>query len=201
MEEQKRLRFIRTTPGKKMLGNVFILCSLVILVLPFWTIFQDILTRIVIHFSWFRFVAEVIVPYELKVVGVILTVLHFPVKVGNAYIEFTRPDKSHEAIYLIWNCVGWQSMVFLIITLITGLSGKHRLQTKIETIVLGILGTYLVNLFRLVLVIIMYYFFGRFFGLIFHDYISNLLTLIWLFFYWWFVYNFVLEDKNLPQRS
>ena len=191
---QKRPEF-KLNQLRKMLGNIFILTALVILVLPVWNIFQEVLTSLVINLHWYKVLSEIIVPYELKIVGLILTVLQFPIKVGKVYIEFTRPDRSHEAIYLIWNCVGWQSAVFLIVTLITGLSGKHSLYSKLETLVLGFLGTYLVNILRLCLVIMVYYFLGRLIGSVFHDYISNLLTLVWLFVFWWYSYTHILIDS------
>jgi len=81
------------------------------------------------------------------------------------------------------------------VTLITGLSGRYTLSSKGETLAIGILGTYLINVFRLVLVVVVYFNAGRPFGIIFHDYFSNILTLGWLFFFWWFSYSYVLQQK------
>ncbi len=192
---QKQLKFKLPTQSQKTAFQIFLLLTLILAIFPFWNSFQDLLTRTVIKLNWYGFISETIVPYELRIVGIVLTLIHLPVKVGNNFIEFTRPDKTHEAIYLIWNCVGWQSAVFLIITLITGLSRKYSLRSRLETVLLGILGTYLINILRLVLVIIVYYFFGRLIGSIFHEYIVTLFTLIWILFFWWLAYSFVLEEK------
>lgn len=196
MDPEEQLRYKNPFADRSALRNVVILVTLVLVALPIWNSFQDLLTRLVIRAGWYEFIAQTIVPYELSIVGMILHLLHIPIQVGNTFIEFTGPDKSHEAIYLIWNCVGWQSAVLLIITLITGLSGRHSLRSKLEVGLLGILGTYLVNLLRLVLVILVYYYTGRLVGTIFHDYISNLLTLFWLFWFWKYAYETVLEVKS-----
>jgi len=54
----------------------------------------------------------------------------------------------------------------------------------------------LVNIFRLVIVVIFYSLAGRPAGIVFHDYFSNLLIFAWLFFFWWFSYSFVLEERG-----
>lgn len=175
--------------------RLFIVIVFILLLLPFWTIFQDFLTRGVMSIGWYRKIQDVIVPYELQVIGSILTLIHLPVRVGNAYIEWTRANGQNEVIYLIWNCVGWQTFVLFIITLATGLSGQHTWVSKFEALLFGLLGTYLINISRLVLVIIVYMFTGKTFGQVFHDYFSSVLTLSWLFFYWWFAFKYILEEK------
>ncbi len=181
---------------KKMAVRLIIVTVFILLLLPFWTIFQDILTRGVMSIGWYRNIQEAIVPYELRVVGSVFMFLHVSIRVGQAYIEWTKPDGSNEVIYLIWNCVGWQTFILFTLTLITGLSGKHTVLSKIEAISIGILGTYLINIFRLVLVIGVFMLIGRPLGQVFHDYFSNILTISWLFFYWWFVFRFVLEESK-----
>ena len=150
------------------------------------------------NMGWYRSIQDVIVPYELKIVGSLLTIVGIPIRVGQAYIEWTRATGEPEVIYLAWNCVGWQMLVLFVITLLTGLSGRHALISKLETLFIGILGTYLVNVLRLVLVVVVYFFVGRAFGIVFHDYFSSVMTLLWLLFFWWFAYKQVLTP--LPPR-
>jgi exosortase/archaeosortase family protein len=190
----KQLRFRKFDFGKGLLVNILILTAFLLLLLPFWNIGQDLLTRLIMKVGWYKLIAETIVPYEIKIIGMLLHILGLPILVGNTHLEWVKPDHSHEVIYLVWNCIGWQSGVFL--TLFTGLSGKHTWGSKLETFLLGLGSIYLVNIVRLCLVIIIYYFFGRLIGGIFHDYISNILTLAWLFFFWWFANLYVLEDKS-----
>ena len=193
--ESKQLKFKVFSQSKRTLTGVLTLVVLVLIILPFWTSFQDLLTRFIMQVGLYRSLQDIIVPYEIRVIGTLLTLAGFPVRVGQAYIEWTKASGGNEVIYLAWNCVGWQTLVLFGITLITGLSGRHTPASKAETLAIGILGTYLVNVLRLVLVVVVYFVAGRPFGIVFHDYFSNLLTLGWLFFFWRFSYSFTLEPK------
>lgn len=184
------MRSERTT-----ISNLFIILVVMMVLLPFITTFQDILTRIILYFDFYRSFQNLVIPYEMRVVASILNFINLPTRAGPSYIEFVREEKV-EVIYLAWNCIGWQSFIFLIITLISGLSGKHTIGSKLQALLVGALGTYLVNIFRLVLVIVMYYYTGRGLGVVFHDYFSNLLSITWLFVFWWIAYSFVLVPKR-----
>lgn len=194
--QEQQLRFKAITQSKKTLASVLILLVLVLVALPFWTSFQDLLTRLVMRMEWYRVLQDLVVPYELRVIGTLLTLVGFPVRVGRAYIEWTTASGGNEVIYLAWNCVGWQTLVLFVLTLFTGLSGSYKMLSKLETLAIGILGTYLINMFRLAIVVAVYFWVGRPFGIVFHDYFSNLLSLAWLFVFWWFSYSFVLETKD-----
>ena len=194
--ERKQLRYKVSAKPKKVMVKILILLVLVLTILPFWTAFQDLLTQLIMRIEVYKSLQNVIVPYELKVIGTILSIAGLSVRVGNAYIEWTKAGGGNEVIYLAWNCIGWQTLVLFVITLITGLSGNHTLVSKGETLVIGFLGTYLINITRLILVVIVYFAVGRPFGIVFHDYFSNLLTLGWLFFFWWFSYSFILEESK-----
>ncbi len=189
-----RLRLFSVSTDTRI--TVFILFSVMLLVLPFWTSFQDLLTRLVMNIGWYRYLQEIVVPYELRVVGTLLTFAGLPLRVGKAYVEWTAQGGENVALYLIWNRVGWQTVVLLFVTFISGLSGKHTLSSKLETFGIGLLGTYLVNIVRIILVILVYFFGGRPLGSIFHDYFSGVITFVWLLFFWWFVYGFVLEERG-----
>ena len=194
--ELKQLRFLAATQAKRTFSTVLILVVAVLVVLPFWTSFQDLLTRFVMNVGWYRALQDWIVPYELRIIGTSLALAGFPIRVGKAYIEWKTVGGGNEVIYLAWNCVGWQTLVLFLLTLFTGLSGHYSILSKLETLAIGILGTYLLNMFRLILVVVVYFWAGRPFGVIFHDYFSNLFSLGWLFFFWWFSYTYVLEPKG-----
>jgi len=194
--ESSQLRFRVFRESRRVLIRILIILVFVLIILPFWTSLQDLLTRLVMRIELYKSLQNVIVPYELRVIGTILTLVGFPIRVGRAYIEWTKAGGGNEVIYLAWNCVGWQTLVLFVVTLVTGLSGRHSLVSKIEALLIGILGTYIVNMFRLALVVTAYFWVGRPLGIVFHDYFSNLLTLVWLFFFWWFAYRYVLEERQ-----
>lgn len=195
--ENRQLRFLNKS-SKYLTNRAIIILVFVLMALPFWSVFQDILTRAVINIKWYKYIQEYIVPYQLKVVGVLLSNLGIPARVGKTYFEIPISGGGSSLVYLIWNCVGWQTFVLFWVTLITGLSGKFTLTSKVETLIIGILGTYVVNIFRLVMVVAVYSLFRKSFGLVFHDYFSNIFTIFWIFGFWWFASNFVLERKEGP---
>lgn len=180
---------------KQTFSTIFILLIVMMVSLPFLTTFQDILTRILMSFSGYRVLQNFIVPYEIRIVASFLTLLHIPVAANNLFIQFTKNGQT-QVVYIIWNCVGWQSFLVLIITFISGFSGHFTKISKIESLLIGIVGTYLINVLRLILVMLMYYFTGRGIGLVFHDYFSSLLSIAWLFAFWWISYSFVLEKSS-----
>ena len=135
-------------------------------------------------------------PYELKIMSTLINIFGVSAKSGNAYIMYLKNGRP-EVIFLAWNCIGWQSFLFLIVTLFSGLAGNFTKVSKLEVLLIGVLGTYLINIFRLVLVVLMYYFTGQGIGLVFHNYFSNLLSILWLFVFWWLAYTYVLREKRV----
>ena len=58
----------------------------------------------------------------------------------------------------------------------------------------------LVNLLRIVFVVLIAYYFDQSVAILFHDYGSTLEVLGWLFFFWWFAYSYVLEEKQTSKK-
>src|SRR3989338_1915779 len=97
---------------------------------------------------------------------------------------------------LQWNCLGWQSAVLLLASFLTGFQGKFSKISRFEVILIGVLGTYLINFLRLFIVGFFAVFVGSRAVGIFHDWFSLNFVLIWFFVFWWFSYSFVLETKD-----
>ncbi len=181
-------------PEKITFSTLFLLLAVMLMALPFLTTLEDILTRIVMGVGWYRQIQEVIVPYEMRIVTALLNLFQLHAQAGNAYIQLDQHGHK-EVIYLIWNCVGWQSFVLFFLTLFTGLAGKFTVSSKLQALAIGLLGTYLINIARLVLVMVIYGLLGRGIGIVFHDYFSGLLSISWLFGFWYISYSWVLEEK------
>ena len=179
-------------------SNFFIIAVVMLIMLPFLTTFQDVLTRLVLKFDLYDGFQNLIVPYELKILSTILNMAGIDARAGLSYIMFTK-DGKNEVIFLAWNCIGWQSFVFLLVSLVSGLSGNFTRGSKIQAFLIGILGTYLINILRLTLVVVVYFARSREFGIMFHDYFSNLLSVIWLFLFWWISFSFVLEERIVSE--
>lgn len=179
----------RTVWQKLILILVFVLMSL-----PLFTTFNEILTRVVEKSGAYSLLVQNVVPFETRSVSVVLAKLGIKNRPTASHIFITRNNKNI-GIFFSWNCLGWQSAILLLFTLIAGLSGGHPLRRKIETIILGITGTYLINLIRISTVVIVAYLFGQLPATVIHDYGGTLFTIAWFFFFWWFSYNYILEDR------
>lgn len=170
--------------------QVIFLCLAVLLIfLPFITTFNEFLTKVVEKFYFYSVIQDYVVPYLARLVGVMLLPFGFHVMATNSGLYLGEKSLF---IDIAWNCVGWQSLILIIITLIAGLQGQYTRFSKGQVVLIGLLGTFLFNILRITSVVLFAVYFGYFPAIIFHDYFSNLLLVLWLFFFWWFSYAYVL---------
>lgn len=176
---------------KRTFTLIFALLAVFLAILPFLVTFNEALTHLVEKFRLYMWVQERIVPLEVRMVGVLVSPL------GIDYLAHPN-GMTVNGTYagMTWNCIGWQSLLLLIITLVVGLRGNYTLVSKIETILIGLLGTFLVNLGRLTLIVIILAYSRPLFAVVYHDYLAAIVTIIWLFVFWYFAYSFVLESKE-----
>lgn len=169
---------------------IFALLAVFLAILPFIVSFNEVLTRLVEGVGAYMWVQERIVPLEVKMVAVLVKPL------GIDYIAHQN-GMTINGTYagMTWNCLGWQSLLLLIITFVFGLRGKYTFWSKLETVLIGLLGTFLVNLLRLVLIVLLLAFSRPLFAVVYHDYLAAIVTITWLFGFWYFAYAFVLEEK------
>lgn len=183
---------------KQTFVSIFLILVVMLTILPFMTTFNDILTRIVMRFDFYRVIQDVVIPWEVRMVGVILYPFGFKPAVVGEYLAI-GPSTSSGSPFLIeiaWNCIGWQSLLFFILTGWVGFQGdQYTRASKLKAWIIGLLGTFLVNLLRIVIVVLIAYYFGQNVAILFHDYGSTFTVIAWLFFFWWFSYSFVLEEK------
>ena len=181
---------------RRLSAGIFILLALGLMLLPVIGAFNDGLTRLVLSLRGYRLIAEVIVPMEVKWVVVLLRLVGVPAQAAGQYvlIEQARRDLLVE---IIWNCIGWQSMLMFGITAFLGLQRRFSFISRCKALVLGLMGTVMVNILRISLVILLFRFFGQSIGLMAHDYGALLTNTGWLFVFWWFSYAYILEARNL----
>jgi hypothetical protein len=66
----------------------------------------------------------------------------------------------------------------------------------VEALGIGILGTFWLNILRMLLTVLLAVHTPAIFRVVFHDYLAAITTVIWLFGFWWFSYSFVLEEVD-----
>src|SRR5256886_5595136 len=80
---------------------------------------------------------QAVVPAEVRVTVAILGL--FGVHAAAAWNQLVVWNSSGAAqtLFISWNCVGWQSLILLGLSLIVGLRGPMTLATRIQVIALG----------------------------------------------------------------
>lgn len=192
----KQLKENFLTPRKDTFVFIFILLVLMLLLYPFLSTFSDLLTRFVVAIDVYKVIQNHIVPWEIRMVGTMLIPFGVSPRVIGGYLAIGSDEPF--LIEIAWNCVGWQSVLFFLLTGWVGFQGdKYTNVSKIKAWCIGFLGTILMNLVRITIVCLSAYFFGQFWATVIHDYGSTLFTIAWLFLFWWFSYTFVLEEKSV----
>jgi len=150
------------------------------LALPVITTSEHFLTRVANSIGGLRFIQDVIVPHEAKIIAVVLKPLGFRVA--------TTPTGIYVNDVLVtiwWSCIGWQSLLLTLLALVAGLRGNFTRESKMEVLLLAILGFFFLMVVRLVTVAVVGATWGTLVALIYHDYFAaTLLTFFWLFFFW-----------------
>lgn len=179
---------------KRTFAIIFALLAVFLAVLPFLVSFNDVLTRLIEGIGAYRWVQERIVPLEVKMVAVLVRPL------GIDYVSHQTGMKVNGTYAgMTWNCLGWQSLLLLIITFVFGLRGNYTFWSKTETVLIGLLGTFLVNLLRLVFIVLLLAYSRPLFAVVYHDYLAAIVTIFWLFGFWWFAYSFVLVEREFKR--
>jgi exosortase/archaeosortase family protein len=175
---------------------IFALLAVFLAVLPFLVSFNEVLTHLVERFRLYMWVQERVVPLEVKMIGVLVQPL------GIKFIAHPN-GMTVNGIYagMTWNCIGWQSLLLLLVTLIFGLRGNYTNWSRAEAVLIGFLGTFLVNILRMTLTVVILAVSRPLFAVVFHDYLAAIMTVIWLFGFWWFVYSFVLEKSGISIKE
>ena len=178
---------------KKVFITILLVFSLIILVLPFLVSFNEMLTKIVEENFLYLWVQRYVVPLEAKMMGVIL--MPFGYEYGfsptNSVIVVNGVQMG-----ITWNCLGWQSFLLFFITLLVGFRGRYTRMSILEALGIGILGTFWLNILRMLVTVLLAVHAPLIFRIVFHDYLAAVTTLGWLFFFWWFSYSFVLEERQ-----
>jgi exosortase/archaeosortase family protein len=172
--------------------------AVLLAVLPLIVTFSSVLTGLFDRMGWYVWLQDIVVPFESRLVAVIVKLVGITAKITsgqNFSMVLMKGGDRMIPIRLEWNCLGWQSMILLAVTFVTGLRGYFTRLSKLETIVVGILGTFLTNLFRMAFIVTLSYYWNAAAAMIIHDYFASLVAIIWMLFFWWFSYRYILEDK------
>ena len=183
----------RTTPVFAMLLAV---TAVLLVVLPFVSTFDDLLTVVGMRLG-IAAPLQWIVPAEVRVTVVLLGLLGMHAAAAGNQLVVWNSSGAAQTLFISWNCVGWQSLILLGLSLMVGLRGPMSLATRVQVIALGVLGTILVNIARITVVCALAALAGYLPAVLFHDYGGTLLLVSWLFTFWVIAYRWLVPDQTL----
>lgn len=177
---------------KQAFSSIFIFLIISLLLVPFILTFNDVITKIVEHFVLYTLLQDKILPIQVKVVGFIVR------EMGIDYIPYADGMRINGyKIYMTWNCLGWQSLILFFLSLVVSLWGTGYTNfSKTQTIILGLIGIFWINIFRLSIIMVLAAYAMPLYRLVFHDYLAAFMSIGYLFVFWWFAYSFILEKNS-----
>ena len=180
----------RTAPVFAMLMAI---TAVVLVILPFVTTFDDLLTAVGMHLG-IAGPLQAIVPAEVRVTVVLLAVFGIHAAAAGNQLVVWNSSGAAQTLFISWNCVGWQSLILLGISLAVGLRGPMSLGSRVEVVLFGILGTVLVNITRIAIVCLLAAAAGYLPAVLFHDYGGTLMLVAWLFTFWFIAFRWLAPE-------
>jgi exosortase/archaeosortase family protein len=165
-------------------------CALLML-LPFVTTFDDLLTTWALQLGANN-PLQGIVPIEARMVVGLLGAVGIHAAASGSHIVIWDAAGSMHTLFISWNCIGWQSLILLGISFLSGLRGQQSLEARVQVVLIGITGTMLLNLMRVAAVAAIAATVGQTPAMLFHDYGGTILVIGWLFGFWIFAQRWIL---------
>lgn len=182
------------------LGILAAVGSIALLIMPVFSTFGELLTNLAIASGVDGALGRWVAPAEAQLVHGFLALLGYGSAASGPHLSITDGVRD-VTLYISWNCVGWQTLIFLAVTLPTGLQGDHTTRSKLEAAALGIFGIALLNVLRIAVVGVVALHFGQLPAVIVHDYGSVIATVIFLMAFWAIAYSAILEPRAQTNDS
>src|SRR6266446_8719115 len=112
------------------------------MLLPLVTTFDDLLTTWAMQLGA-NSPLQAIVPVEARMVVGLLGVVGIHAAASGSHLVIWDSAGSMHTLYISWNCIGWQSLVLLGVSFLSGLHGSHPTEARVQVIVIGVAGTML----------------------------------------------------------
>jgi exosortase/archaeosortase family protein len=185
--------------GNLNLTLLAMLCALLML-LPLVTTFDDFLTTWALQFGANN-PLQAIVPVEARMVVGLLGLVGIHAAASGSHLVVWDGVGAMHTLFISWNCIGWQSLVLLGVSFISGLRGRHPIEARIQVIVIGVAGTMLLNLLRVAVVAGIAATIGVTPAVLFHDYGGTILVVVFLFGFWVFVQRWILGAEPSGEQE
>jgi exosortase/archaeosortase family protein len=164
---------------------------LMLLILPFVTTFDEFLTAATKQFGLVHPLLSLAEP-EARAVVALLGVLGVQAQAAGGQLYVWDWSGQRQTLLISTTCIGWQSLILLGLSCLVGLRGPYSKEAKVQVLLIGVLGTVLVNLLRMTIVCLVAAEFGFWPAVLVHDYGGTLIIVAWLFAFWTFAHRWIL---------
>ena len=168
--------------------------AVLMLMTPFIATMDDLLAAVAQRFGLDAAVAFIAVP-EARLVVALLNLLGIAASSSGATI--TVAGATPVSLVIGWNCVGWQGLVLLGLTFVVGLRPQDGIEARIHVVLIGVLGTVILNLARIALVSVLAAYAGYYPAIFVHDWAATITTVAWLACFWVFAQRYVLSAERV----
>lgn len=176
------------------MGLVAASCAM-LLVLPFVTTFDEFLTAATKQFGLVHPLLSLAEP-EARAVVALLGALGVKAQAAGGELYVWDWSGQRQALLISTTCIGWQSLILLGLSCLVGLRGTYSLEAKVQALIIGVLGTVMVNLLRMTIVSLVAVDFGFWPAVLVHDYGGTLMIVAWLFAFWAFAHSWILGNQR-----
>ena len=166
-----------------------------LLVLPFVTTFDEFLTAATKQFGLTHPLLSLAAP-EARAVVALLGFLGVQAQAAGDELYVWDWSGQRQALLISTTCIGWQSLILLGLSCVVGLRGAYSKEAKAQVLLIGVLGTVLVNLIRMAIVSLVAAEFGFWPAVLVHDYGGTLIIVAWLFGFWAFANRWILGPAH-----
>lgn len=171
-----------------------------LLVLPFVTTFDEFLTAATKQFGLTHPLLSLAAP-EARAVVALLGFLGVQAQAAGDELYVWDWSGQRQALLISTTCIGWQSLILLGLSCVVGLRGAYSKEAKAQVLLIGVLGTVLVNLIRMAIVALVAAEFGFWPAVLVHDYGGTLIIVAWLFGFWAFANRWILGPAHSDELS
>jgi exosortase/archaeosortase family protein len=181
------------TSGRRVAIVIAWAAAVLMILTPFVATLDDLLAALAQRSGLDAAVAAVAVP-EAKMVAVVLNLLGIAASSSGPTLWVAGPQPV--SLVIGWNCVGWQGLLLLALTLVVGLRPQDPWEARLHVVMIGVLGTVIINLARIAIVSVIAARAGYYPAIFVHDWMGTLVTVAWLSGFWFFAQRYVLDQDG-----
>ncbi len=178
-------------------GVVLACGAVALLLLPAFSTFGELLTDLALATGFDAALGQWVAPVEAQLAHGVFALVGLRSAYDGSLLSVSDGIRG-TTIYISWNCVGWQTLAFLGVSMLAGLQGAYTARSRLETVLVGLLGVAVLNVFRITVVALVALRFGQLPAIVVHDYGTVIASVIALMAFWVFAYEHLLE-RSAPR--